>query len=205
MRISNPHSVVCLAFVLLFSALVFSQTKPEDKAGVESSEKIGAAKDKPKKKIVKTDVEWRKQLSRMQYKVTRQGHTEPPRTGHYYRHKEKGNYLCICCDEPLFSWKTKFNSGTGWPSFYAPLDKKQIATKIDRSVPSLGVRLEVLCSRCDAHLGHVFSDGPRPTGLRYCLNASALKFEGEKEKKKAKEKEAAVTEEEADEKQASKD
>jgi len=124
--------------------------------------------------VVKTEDEWRRQLPPLQYQVLRQRGTERAFTGRYWDHREKGAYLCAACGAALFSSRTKFDSGTGWPSFWQPIAPNAVKTEADRSFFS--VRTEVLCRRCDAHLGHVFDDGPKPTGLRYCMNGVAMKF-----------------------------
>ncbi len=150
---------------------------------------VAAAKDKKDKKgsvmsdkVVKTDAEWKKILNPEQYEVLREKGTERPFTGKYYKSKEKGKYVCAACGLELFLSDGKFDSGCGWPSFSQPADPKHVASREDNS---FGMhRVEVYCPRCGGHLGHVFEDGPAPTGLRYCINSASLKFIPDEAKKK---------------------
>jgi peptide-methionine (R)-S-oxide reductase len=163
------------AFGFIQNELEWSLGRKRPLIGVSHMEKQATQQSKEKlEKVSKTDAEWRQQLSDEEYQVTRKKGTEPAFRGKYWNTEKHGVFECVCCGEPLFDSSTKFDSGTGWPSFYAPMDDSRVELETDESHGM--VRTEVMCRKCEAHLGHVFPDGPKPTGLRFCINSAALKL-----------------------------
>lgn len=169
--------------VIAFSFIACMQANKSEKVITEAKvtmqqQPVLSLTDTSLKKVIKTDAEWKKLLTANQYYVLREQGTERPFQNEFNDNHKKGHYFCAACKLPLFSSETKFESGTGWPSFYAPINKNRVKEVVDKSLGM--VRGEIICARCDGHLGHLFDDGPRPTGLRYCMNSAAMLFQESK-------------------------
>jgi len=172
-RAVTATAAISMATKILAQAL--SGPKPGPMVTIETFSSAGKSEGRVQvARVAKSDAEWRKQLPKDAYEVTRHAETEEPFTGKYWNNHQAGIYRCICCDTAVFDSQTKFESGTGWPSFWQPISRINIVERPDNSLRMR--RIAVACSRCDAHLGHVFDDGPKPTGLRYCMNSVAMRF-----------------------------
>ena len=173
----RKQNILAVALLALVSTVVLSAKDDQREKMTRVAEKSNQQEKAMTDKVEKTEEQWRKELSPEQYHVLREAGTERAFTGAYWNNHDKGTYRCAACGLPLFDSATKFDSGTGWPSFYAPISQTSVIEETDRSAGM--VRTEVKCRRCGSHLGHVFEDGPRPTGLRYCMNSISLKLEKE--------------------------
>lgn len=176
------HQIVALPLIALsFMACMQTNKNSTEVSAIETTTQQNpelSLNDISLKKVVKTDAEWKKVLTNDQYSILRKKGTETPFRNAFYDNHKKGNYFCAACKLPLFSSETKFESGTGWPSFYDVLNKNRVTEVVDQSLGM--VRGEIVCARCGGHLGHLFDDGPRPTGLRYCMNSASLLFQESK-------------------------